>query len=121
MALYASSPGHVADAKLSRPLELVAFALVVAHAVYLAACYLQGIWILAPDGTGVQSDFVNVWAAGRMVLEGHPASAYDWPAQKIVEEAADGPPSPRYFGWHYPPPFLFVAAGLALLSFATAY
>jgi arabinofuranan 3-O-arabinosyltransferase len=121
MALYASSPGHVADAKLSRPLELVAFALVVAHAVYLAACYLQGIWIVAPDGTGVQSDFVNVWAAGRMVLEGHPASAYDWPAHKIVEEAAVGHPFVGYFGWHYPPPFLFVAAGLALLSFATAY
>jgi arabinofuranan 3-O-arabinosyltransferase len=121
MALYASSPGHVADAKLSRPLELVAFALVVAHAVYLAACYLQGIWILAPDGTGVQSDFVNVWAAGRLVLEGHPASAYDWPTHKIVEEAAVGHPFAGYFGWHYPPPFLFVAAGLAFLSFAAAY
>ena len=121
MALYASSPGHVADAKLARPLELVAFALVVAHAVYLAACYLHGIWIVAPDGTGVQSDFVNVWAAGRMVLDGHPASAYDWPAHKLVEEAAVGHPFAGYFGWHYPPPFLFVAAGLALLSFATAY
>src|ERR1700691_937430 len=99
MALYASSPGHVGDAKLSRPLELIAFALVVAHAVYLAACYLQGIWIVAPDGTGVQSDFVNVWAAGRLVLEGHPASAYDWPTLKIVEEAAVGPTFARYFRW----------------------
>src|SRR6204780_2346110 len=101
MALYASSPGHVGDAKLSRPLELIAFALVVAHAVYLAACYLQGIWIVAPDG--------------------HPPSAYDWPTHKIVEEAAVGHPFAGYFGWHYPPPFLFVAAGLAFLSFAAAY
>jgi len=121
MVLYASSPGHAADAKLPRPLELAAFALVVAHTVYLAASYLQGIWIVAPDGGGVQSDFVNVWAAGRLVLEGHPASAYDWPIHKIVEEAAVGHPFAGYFGWHYPPPFLFVAAGLALLSFATAY
>jgi arabinofuranan 3-O-arabinosyltransferase len=121
MALYASSRGHVGDAKLGRPLELVAFALIVAHAVYLAACYLHGIWIVAPDGTGVQSDFVNVWAAGRMVLDGHAASAYDWPAHKLVEEAAVGHPFAGYFGWHYPPPFLFIAAGLALLSFATAY
>jgi arabinofuranan 3-O-arabinosyltransferase len=121
MALYASSPGHVADAKIGRPLKLVAFALVVAHAVYLAACYLHGIWIVAPDGTGVQSDFVNVWAAGRLVLEGHPASTYDWPTHKLVEEAAVGHSFAGYFGWHYPPPFLFVAAGLALLSFATAY
>ena len=121
MVLYASSPEHTADAKLPRPLELVAFALVVAHAVYLAASYLHGIWIVAPDGSGVQSDFVNVWAAGRLVLEGHPASAYDWPAHKLVEEAAVGHPFAGYFGWHYPPPFLFVAAGLALLSFAAAY
>jgi arabinofuranan 3-O-arabinosyltransferase len=110
-----------ADAKLPRPLELLAFALVVAHAVYLSAAYLHGIWIVAPDGSGVQSDFVNVWAAGRLVLEGHPASAYDAPTHKLVEEAAVGHPFPGYFGWPYPPPFLFVAAGLALLSFAIAY
>jgi arabinofuranan 3-O-arabinosyltransferase len=121
MVLYTSSPGHTADAKLARPLELIAFALVVAHAVYLATSYLHGIWIIAPDGSGVPSDFVNVWAAGRLVLEGHPASAYDWPTHKLVEEAAIGHPFAGYFGWHYPPPFLFVAAGLALLSFATAY
>jgi arabinofuranan 3-O-arabinosyltransferase len=121
MALDASLPRHSADAKLPRPLELVAFALVVAHAVYLAASYLNGIWIVAPDGGGIPSDFVNVWAAGRLVLEGHPASAYDWPTHKLVEEAAVGHPFAGYFGWHYPPPFLFVAAGLALLSFATAY
>jgi arabinofuranan 3-O-arabinosyltransferase len=121
MVLYASSPEHAADAKLARPLELVAFALVVAHAVYLAACYLHGIWIVAPDGSGVQSDFVNVWAAGRLVLEGHPASAYDWPTHKLVEEAAVGHPFAGYFGWHYPPPFLFVAAALALVSFPAAY
>jgi len=121
MVLYASSPGHAADAKLARPLELVAFALVVAHAVYLAACYLHGIWIVAPDGSGVQSDFVNVWAAGRLALEGHPASAYDWPTHKLVEQAAIGHPFAGYFGWHYPPSFLFVASGLALLSYAAAY
>ena len=26
-----------------------------------------------------------------------------------------------YFGWHYPPPFLFVAAALSLLSYRAAY
>jgi arabinofuranan 3-O-arabinosyltransferase len=121
MVLYTSSPRHAADAKLPRPLELIAFALVVANAVYLGAGYLHGIWIVARDGSGVQSDFVNVWAAGRLVLEGHPASAYDGPTHKLVEEAAVGHPFAGYFGWPYPPPFLFVAAGLALLSFATAY
>lgn len=121
MALYAISPVHGAGARLARPVELVCFALVVAHAVYLAAAYAQGIWIVAPDGGGVQSDFVNVWAAGRLTLAGHAAAAYDWPTHKLVEETAVGHAFDGYFGWHYPPTFLFVAAALALLPYAAAY
>jgi hypothetical protein len=121
MALYEISPERGADAKLARPVELVCFALVVAHAVYLVTAYLQGIWIVAPDGSGVPSDFINVWAAGRLALAGHAAAAYDWPAHKIVEETAVGHAFDGYFGWHYPPTFLFAAAGLSLLSYATAY
>jgi len=75
MALYEMTPGHGASVKLARPVELVCFALVVAHAVYLATAYVIGIWVVAPDGHGVPSDFVNVWAAGRLVLDGHAAAA----------------------------------------------
>jgi hypothetical protein len=121
MALYEMSPAHGAGAKLARPVELICFALVVAHAVYLAASYFQGTWLIAPDGSGVQSDFVNVWAAGRLALAGHAAAAYDWPAHKLVEESAVGHPFDGYFGWHYPPTFLLVAAALSLLPYAAAY
>jgi arabinofuranan 3-O-arabinosyltransferase len=121
MAIYEVSSARPTGTKLARPVELVCFALVVAHAVYLVTAYLQGIWIVAPDGGGVQSDFVNVWAAGRLVLQGHPAAAYDWPTHKLVEEAAVGHGFEGYFGWHYPPTFLFIAAALALLSYAAAY
>jgi arabinofuranan 3-O-arabinosyltransferase len=121
MALYEMSPAHGAESRLARPVELVCFALVVAHAVYLATAYFQGIWIVGPDGSGVPSDFVNVWAAGRLALTGHAAAAYDWPVHKLAEEAAVGHAFDGYFGWHYPPTFLFVAAGLSLLSYAVAY
>jgi arabinofuranan 3-O-arabinosyltransferase len=121
MALYEMSPAHGAGAKLARPVELICFALVVAHAVYLAASYFQGTWLIAPDGSGVQSDFVNVWAAGRLALAGHAAAAYDWPAHKLVEESAVGHPFDGYFGWHYPPTFLFVGAALSVLPYAAAY
>ena len=121
MAFYAMPAEAGAGARLARPVELACFALIVAQAVYLAAAYRQGIWIVAPDGSGVPSDFVNVWAAGRMTLAGHAAGAYDWPAHKLIEEAAVGHPFAGYFGWHYPPPFLFVAAALALLSYPAAY
>ena len=86
-----------------------------------ATAYLQGIWLVAPDGSGVPSDFVNVWAAGRMVLAGNAVSVYDWPAHKLVEESAIGHSFAGYFGWHYPPTFLFVAAVLSLLPYAIAY
>jgi len=121
MALYEMTSTQGGGTKLARPIELVCFALVVAHAVYLATAYLQGIWIVAPDGGGVPSDFVNVWAAGRMALAGHAASVYDWPAHKLIEEAALGHHFDGYFGWHYPPTFLFVAAALSLLPYAAAY
>jgi arabinofuranan 3-O-arabinosyltransferase len=121
MAVYEMSPASDASGRLARPVELVCFALVVAHATYLATAYLQGIWLVAPDGSGVPSDFVNVWAAGRMVLAGHPVSVYDWPAHKLVEESAIGHAFDGYFGWHYPPTFLFVAAALSLLPYAVAY
>jgi hypothetical protein len=120
MALYELSPARGAGARLARPVELICFALVLAQAVYLATSYLQGIWIVGPGG-GVPSDFVSVWAAGRLVLEGHPAAVYDWRAHKLVEEAAVGHAFGGYFGWHYPPTFLFVAAALSLLTYATAY
>jgi Glycosyltransferase family 87 len=121
MAVYDYSPTRGAAAPLAKPVELICFALIVAHTVYLAACYTQGSWLVAPDGGGVQSDFVNVWAAGRLVLLGNPAAAYDWPVHKAMEVVAVGHPFEGYFGWHYPPTFLFVAAALNLLSYVPAY
>ncbi len=121
MAVYELPGARGAAAPLSRPVELICFALIVAHAVYLAASYLQGIWIIAPDGGGVPTDFVGVWAAGRLVLEGHAAAVYDWPVHKAMEVTALGHPFAGYFGWHYPPTFLFVAAALSLMPYAAAY
>jgi hypothetical protein len=121
MATYELSPSRGAGAPLPRPVDLICVALIVAQAVYLAACYLQGAWLIAPDGGGIASDFVNVWAAGKLVLAGHSAAAYDWPTHKAMEVVAVGHPFDGYFGWHYPPPFLFAAAPLALMPYAAAY
>ena len=109
MAVYEIAPNR-AGAPLARPVELICFALIVAQAVYLAASWWTGTWLVAADGTGVASDFVNVWAAGKLVWQGTPAAAYDWPVHKAMEVVAVGHPFDGYFGWHYPPTFLFVAA-----------
>ncbi len=120
MAVY-DFASHRNAAPLAKPVELACFALIVAHAVYLVASYWTGSWLIARDGGGVPSDFVNVWAAGRLVWLGFPASAYDWPLHKSIEAIAVGHPFDGYFGWHYPPTFLFAAAMLSLLPYAAAY
>jgi hypothetical protein len=101
-------------------LVLAGFGLCVAHAMYLAASFFYGQWLIQPDGHGVPTDFVNVWAAGRLVLDGQAASAYDWTIHRQVENAAVGYNFAGYYAWPYPPPFLFVAALLALFPYAVA-
>jgi arabinofuranan 3-O-arabinosyltransferase len=115
------TPAHARGIKLAPPVELICFALLVANAVYLAASFVQGSWLIAPNGSGIESDFVNVWAAGKLALAGHAAAAYDWPTHKLMEETAVGHAFDGYFGWHYPPTFLFVAAALSVLPYAAAY
>jgi hypothetical protein len=56
-----------------------------------------------------------------LVLDGHPAWAYDWDIQKKVQIAVLGQSYPGNFAWHYPPPFLFIAALLAKLPYAVAF
>src|SRR6202034_1827558 len=63
---------------------------------------------------------VNVAAAGRVALDGDPAAAYDWLLHKQAEVRVIGHDFANYYGWHYSPPFLFVAAALATLPFVTA-
>jgi arabinofuranan 3-O-arabinosyltransferase len=101
--------------------ERFAFALIVAYLIFLAGAFAAGAWVKNPSGQIIQTDFVNVYAAGRLVADGKPADVYDWPAHKAVEEQTVGHPFDKYFGWHYPPPFLFVAAALSLLPYLTAF
>src|SRR6202051_5066168 len=84
-------------------------------------CFPAHWWIYDPDGLGIPTDFVNVWAAGRLVLDGHPALAYDWDIQKKGEVALLGQDFVGNFAWHYPPPFLFVATFLAQFPYAVAF
>jgi arabinofuranan 3-O-arabinosyltransferase len=109
---------RAAGALLAKPVVLIAFALAVAHAVFLVSFWVDGLWA---DRTGAPSDFVAVWAAGKLASAGHPAAVYDWGAHKLVEQTAVGHPFAGYFGFHYPPTFLLVAAALSMLSYATAY
>ena len=95
--------------------------LCVINAALLQNAFTAHWWIFDENGLGVPTDFVNVWSAGRLVLDGHPPLAYDWDIQKQVQVAVLGQSYPGNFAWHYPPPFLFVAAALAHFPYAVAF
>jgi arabinofuranan 3-O-arabinosyltransferase len=103
-------------------LFVVCFALLCINATFFPASLFSGGWIWQKDGLGIPTDFVNVWAAGKLALQGHPALAWDWDVQRQVELDVlkqDWPGG--YFAWHYPPPFLFVAAFLAQFPYTVAF
>ena len=72
------------------------------------------------QGRPLGTDFSNVYAAGTYVLEGRAAAAFDPPLQYAREQTIFGASTP-FYGWHYPPFFLFVAAALALLPYTAAH
>ena len=85
------------------------------------------IWLFATSngtldsrGRPLGTDFSNVWAAGRMALDGRAADAWVWPDHFAVQRALHGKADVDVFGWHYPPPFLLVAAALATLRYVPA-
>ena len=79
MAASISAPLTVPESgALPASLVKACFVLFVINASFFPTAYFAHWWIYDADGQGIPTDFVNVWAAGRLVLDGHPAQAYDW-------------------------------------------
>jgi len=106
---------------IPRGLFVVCFALLCINATFFPASYVSGGWIWDQQGVGVPADFVNVWAAGKLALQGHPALAWDWDIQRGIELDLLRQEFAGYFAWHYPPPFLFVAEFLARFPYSVAF
>ncbi len=122
MATPISAPTVASERNAIPPaLVIVCLVLCAINASLLQTGFVAHWWIFDEDGLGIPADFVNVWSAGRLVLDGHPALAYDWDIQKQVQLAVLGRSFDGNFAWHYPPPFLFVAAALAHFPYAVAY
>ncbi len=97
----------------------------IALAVVIAS--LAGLTFLAATSNGLNdykgrplgTDFSNVYAAGTYVLEGREAAAFDPAQQHAREQAIFGAETP-FYGWPYPPYFLFIAGALALMPYLPA-
>ena len=122
MATPTSAPTVASEHGAIPPALVIAcLVLCVTNAWLLQTGYFAHWWLFDEKGLGIPTDFVNVWSAGRLVLDGHPALAYDWDIQKQVQVAVLGQSYDGNFAWHYPPPFLFVAAVLAHFPYAVAF
>jgi alpha-1,2-mannosyltransferase len=96
-------------------------------ALAVLAASLIGLVYIGATATGLNdyssrpigSDFSNIYAAGTYVLEGEPAKPFDPAAQHAREQAIFGAATP-FYGWHYPPFFLGLAALLATMPYLVA-
>src|SRR6185437_5557227 len=99
-------------------LRLVAFAV-------LAASLLGAAFLIATSNglndfnQPLGTDFSSFYAAGSLVHDGQPATAFNPAAHLAREQAIFGADTP-YYSFSYPPFFLFIAATLALLSYPLA-
>ncbi len=86
---------------------------------------VTAFWVATADGvidrTGkvLGTDFLNVWAASTIALEGEPENIYDYQHHGVVQQRVVGTNHPdQFYGWHYPPTFLLLVLPLALLPYA---
>lgn len=98
---------------------IVGFALLLAFTVALAWLAVTSDGRNDALGRPLGTDFANVYAAGSYVLDGAPQAPFDPARQYAREQAIFGATTP-FYGWHYPPFFLFVAAALAMLPYGAA-
>ena len=100
-------------------IRMVAVAVLIASAagfLYLVVTATGGVDL---QGRPIGTDFSNVYAAGTYVLEGTFQAPFD-SVQQFARERAIFGEATQFYGWHYPPYFLFVAAALAWMPYGLA-
>src|SRR5664280_1374217 len=97
-------------------LRLVALALLAATVIGAGFLIATSDGLNDRFGRPLGTDFSNVYAAGTFVLDGNPAAPFDPARQYAREQAIFGQATP-FYGWHYPPFFLGLAAALATMPY----
>lgn len=114
--------GKIADGSWLTPGRIQAAGLLSGLATLLTLAFLLATASGTLDlyGRPLGSDFSNVWTAGKMALDGQAPEAWDWSHHYAVQQAVHRNPEVPFYGWHYPPPFLMLAALLAVLPYLAA-
>ncbi|HTT49618.1 MAG TPA: glycosyltransferase family 87 protein [Pseudolabrys sp.] len=96
--------------------RLVALALIAAFVVGAGFLIATSNGLNDRFGRPLGTDFSNVYAAGTYVLDGEPAAPFG-PAKQFAREQAIFGQGTQFYGWHYPPYFLGLAALLAAMHY----
>jgi hypothetical protein len=102
----------------SRRMALVAGAMLIGTLVSIVFLFVTATGTADVLGRPLGTDFTSFWSAGRMVLEGRAAAAYDWAAHNAVQwqtHHAGG-----YFPFSYPPLLFLVMVPIAMLAYVPA-
>jgi alpha-1,2-mannosyltransferase len=100
-------------------IRLIAAAILIASATGLLYLVITANGLVDLQGRPLGTDFSNVYAAGTAVLDGNADAPFDPTQQHAREQSIFGEATP-FYGWHYPPFFLFVAAALAFMPYGLA-
>jgi hypothetical protein len=100
--------------------QLFAFSMCVAQAVFIVAAFAIGEWVLHADGSKIADDFTGFWAAGQLVLQGQGA-VYDWDLHKAASVAAVGHDFQGGFPQFYPPHYFLLVTLVALVPYTLAH
>jgi alpha-1,2-mannosyltransferase len=100
-------------------IRLWAAALLIGFAAGIAVLAFTAHGLNDYQGRPLGTDFSDVYAAGTLADEGRAADAFDPPRQFAREQALFGAKT-QFYGWHYPPFFLLIAAPLARLPYLPA-
>src|SRR5271169_6133485 len=92
--------------------RLIGIALLFASAAGFLFLLVTAHGVIDVQGRPLGTDFSNVYAAGTYVIDGNPVAPFDLAQQYARERAIFGAETP-FYGWHYPPYFLFIAGALA--------
>src|SRR4026209_27200 len=99
--------------------KLVVFGLIAASLIAVVYVVATSDGLNDRFGRPLGTDFSNVYAAGTYGLDGTAAAPFDPPRQYAREQAIFGADT-QFYGWHYPPHFLGLAALLAAMPYALA-
>ena len=93
--------------------RLIAAAVLIASAAGFLYLVVTAHGLIDQQGRPLGTDFSDVYAAGTYVLDGNPEAPFDLARQHAREQQIFGEATP-FYGWHYPPFFLFVAGSARL-------